>query len=221
MAAVITLAVIVGVLVILAIVAIVMWVRYKRRSRAAREELEKGEQEEISFAERVLGCTNKETGYPWNYRKLKNERLHQTFVGEDNCLYGAQWSGPGTQVLPKMDAWWARHNGNVDEMIDARNFVHPVDRIAMRHDLEYLLAGDEPDEAKRYQMVRDADLAFIESVGRLPDDGLNKSIPLNAMRAKVGAERRGLKQYSGKEDFERVEQKSRAQMLVKALASIL
>ena len=216
-ATVIALAVVVAVLAILLIVALVMWVRYRRRSDPDRKEREK-----LSFAERMTGCRNKRTDYPYNYQKLPNEKRHQTFKGEDGCLYAAQWSGPGTQVLPKLDEWWARHNGDVERIIDESNFANPVDRVAMRHDLEYLLAGDEEDPQKSYDMVRRADEAFIETLAKMRDDDkFNVFVPLNALRAKVGLEKRGMKQYKGSEAFENDEQRQKAKILAAELARVL
>lgn len=187
----------------------------KGRKKVQKKIVEKGKEVATKAIDTVAGCKNKRTDPPFDYKKKPNEWKHQTFL-IDGCSYSAAWSGPGTIVLPKIAELWAKYNGNVSEIIKSSNFVSPIDRQAMAHDLRYLLAGDEPDKDKSYQMIRDADEKFIKRLEKFKSDK-NTLIPLNAMKAKVLFEKAGGKQYSGNEPIKTEEQRQQAKQLLAAL----
>jgi hypothetical protein len=169
----------------------------KKRKAITKKVVDTGKKVAVKGIEKLTGCKDKKTEFPYNYKKLPNEGKHQTFKSEDGCLYSAQWSGPGTRVVPKITALWKKYNGDIRAMTDRKTFAHPVDRQAMAHDLAYLIAGVEQDKDKKYQMIRTADERFIRRLKNIK--GINSTIPLNAMRAKVLFEKAGGKQYSGEE----------------------
>lgn len=112
-----------------------------------------------------------------------------------------------------------KHNGDFSKAVKSDQFVHPVDRQAAAHDIRYLLAGDEPDKDKKYQMIRAADEKFISRLKKMKQDG-NVLLPLKAMQAKVLFEKAGGKQYSGVEPFKNDEQRRRANALLAALEQV-
>jgi len=170
----------------------------------------------VAGVEKATGCKDKKTHDPYNYVKKPNESKHQTFKAKDGCLYSAKWSGPGTMVLPKIAELYSKH-GSVSEMIKSSMFSNPIDRQAMAHDIAYLLAGDEEDKDKKYQMIRTADERFVKRLSKIKDDKFNTTIPLNAMKAKILFEKAGGKQYSGEEPIKSQEQRDRAKALLSAL----
>jgi len=120
-------------------------------------------------------------------------------------------------VLPKIAELYAKHNGNVSEMIKSSMFSNPIDRQAMAHDIAYLLAGDEEDKDKKFQMIRVADERFVRRLSKIKNDKFNTTIPLNAMKAKILFEKAGGKQYSGNEPIKSEEQRTRSKALLSAL----
>ena len=190
----------------------------KNRKKIVKRAVNLGKKVAVKSIEKVTGCKNKRTDEPFNYKKLPNESKHQTFKSKDGCLYSAKWSGPGTRVLPKIAALYAKHNGNISAMIKSSDFVNPIDRVAMLHDINYLIAGDEEDTDKKNALIREADLHFIRKLTpMLKSDKFNVFIPLNAMKAKVVFEKAGGKVYSGDEPFTSDEQRTRAKALQSAL----
>ena len=188
------------------------------RKKVVKKAVDKGKEVVKKGVEKAAGCKNKKKGMPWDYKKLPNESKHQSFM-VDGCVYSAYWSGPGTQVLPKIEYLYNKHNGDFSKAVKSDQFVHPVDRQAAAHDIRYLLAGDESDKDKKYQMIRSADEKFISRLKKMKSEA-NVLVPLRAMQAKVLFEKAGGKQYSGSEPFKNDEQRKRAKSLLAALEQV-
>lgn len=192
----------------------------KGRKKVQKKLVDAGKKAVVKGIETAAGCKNKRTDGPYGYKKKPNESKHQTFVDKDGCLYSAAWSGAGTMVLPKIAELWAKHNGNVSEMVKSSMFVNPIDRVAMLHDLSYLLAGDAPDKETKNRLIREADEHFIKRLSAIKNDKINVTIPLNAMKAKILLEKSGGPVYAGNEPIKSEEQRTRAKQLIAALKQV-
>jgi hypothetical protein len=170
----------------------------KKRKAVTKKVIDTGKKLAVKGIEKAAGCKNKKTGDPYDYKRLPNESKHQLFL-MDGCTYSAKWSGAGTIVVPKIKSLWSKYNGNVAAMVARPNFVNPIDRQAMAHDLAYLIAGLEKKDNKALhdKMIRTADERFVKRLKKMSDK--NALIPLNAMRAKILFEKGGGPVYSGSE----------------------
>lgn len=147
--------------------------------------------------DKALGCKDKNP--KWDYNPPANESKHQIFK-QGSCLYNAKWSGPGDIVLPKLTKLLKEANNDVSKVISKSEFANPVDRVAMLHDIAYTMAGFEEDKDKQNKLINDADLHFINRLEKLlPNDKLNVTIPLNAMKAKVVLQNKTGKYYGANE----------------------
>lgn len=147
--------------------------------------------------------TGKSKNPDWDYQPKPGEN-HQLFQGPDGLFYRARFSGPGTQVQAGQKDLYRKYGRSVRKAISPKNFASEVDRIAAKHDTDYLLAAGD------YKKVQKADANMIKSLEKLQASGkeanpnVNIKAPLLAIKAKYNAEKvsgKLIDKFVGKEDF--------------------
>lgn len=94
----------------------------------------------------------------WDTEVFPREKFHAIFKSRNNSgYYNAQFMGPGTELIKRVEALWAKHGGDLDKITDPDNFVNFADYISFLHDINYTLALTKPIETQR-KLIREADL---------------------------------------------------------------
>ena len=118
--------------------------------------------------------------------KAKSGEKHQPIILPNGAMTVAKFSGPSTQFIRRIKEE-LKKAGSVEKI----RGVTPVDTVAIRHDAQYALAGNEPDPKKRVAMIRAADVEMVKRIKDIVKRGLdNKKNTTGGLviAAKVGLE---------------------------------
>jgi hypothetical protein len=126
---------------------------------------------------------------PADKNRARASEKHQPILLDNGALTVANFSGPGTQLIARIKEQ-LKKKGKVRGIANK-----PTDNAALLHDIDYAMAGNEPDQKKRGDMVRKADKDMLKNITKAQLKGEDNKFNLTgalAIAGKVGGEKLGL-----------------------------
>lgn len=139
--------------------------KFMRRSKKQRQQSGAGWFD--GMVSGYVDLINKQRNKPADPRshKLKEGEKHAVFVNKEGAFATAKYAGPGTDLLGNLKLDLAKNDNDITKVLDKKNYISDVDRVALKHDIAYQLHGKDPDK------IRQADIKFLNKLEELRKQG--------------------------------------------------